>query len=483
MRRAACLLVLLAACGEGRTRSGPTPPSERCTSAVSPLYSLKQDAVAGAAPELSSLAVTALTDEGYFVQLDPNGAGCSAELGLRFGGIFVFNGGDPKPALDSVVSLSGGQSALHEGQLQLQSPSWMRSGSRTTLPVRVVSSQLTQDARSPYEAVLVELTNIGVSGLDLENGVRIDAFAGYAPPASPANSTIARIAGVLAWRDGRLMLGPRSMSDVELQTVAPADAGVRDATSGDGSIDPGVLSIREVRFSPAELKPNVPVELTVIVEHTGGLERVSGAEVESGSFFSALVPVSSDSYRIQLDWSSFGDLDFGPGGTSRTLRIAVRDQHGMVVRSERSLDIGCPSSSDSACRGVCRDLSEDVDSCGSCGASCADWAEASGATWYDPKTLRCEAGTCRAGFAFDERRDCSTLCSGFGASCGPAIDWERCYNWIEGGFSTFNNPPRAEACASFGDRRAETGNCSWTPPQALDGTASFSNVSCACTAR
>lgn len=395
-------VVVVAGCGEEPRARSVAPQLERCT-APSPLYEFKQRGE-GPIPELRDLVVTGVTDNGFFAQV--SAAGCDAALGPRFSGVFVFTDAGPRPVAGEVVVLSNGVMQLFHGQRQIQRPTWSVSGRGSVEPAQV--GPVERSGASPHEGVLVELRDQVVKDprpspgpadrapdneLELESGLRIDDFLGHALPPLSAGARIARVVGVLAWRNGHLELGPRDAADVELEGACTPDCAGRscgpDPRCGqpcgacEGRCEAGACvpassggegpRILRLSISPATLERDRPLQVTVEATHPEGLDRLVGATVsdETGSY-GALPLVGGGLFERRIAWEDaqrLASLQLGPEGTQRTLRVRVIDAAGREATAEERVTIRCGGGR-SACDGQCADLSSDLDRCGRCDRRC-----------------------------------------------------------------------------------------------------------------
>ncbi|MCK6546106.1 hypothetical protein L6R52_09575 [Myxococcota bacterium] len=205
------------------------------------VYRVKQGLEAeGAAATARELVVTAVASTGFFAQVAEGSAEYDATLGPLYGGIFVYLGRNvAAPALGDVVDVSGASVARYFSQWQLTGGRWTRTRSGAVSAVTASMSELLANgASSPYEGLLVTVTDVSVSDaapapgtgdvaptneVELAGGLRVDDFAGHVlSPFPSAGTTFDALTGVLGWRNGQLKLYPRSGADV-VRGAAPVD--------------------------------------------------------------------------------------------------------------------------------------------------------------------------------------------------------------------------------------------------------------------
>lgn len=509
-------LILLLACGgdaRPRGRSGPTPNAATCPN-PSPLYTLKQNPDPGPV-ELSELVVTGATTNGFFAQISPTGPACGP-MGARHSGVFIFTDAGPKPAPGEVISVSG-VAALFFDQLQITAPSWSATGRAQISPVPLTTFDIS--ARSPFEGVLVALTDVTITDAQpppgsgdrepqneyaLNNGLRLDDFLGYAPAPLAAGQNLSRLVGILAWRNGHLKIAPRNPADLDIAACTPDCSGLAcgldpvcgqscgtctEGTCNAGRCEDtpgmGAPQIIRLELSAESLGPEQPVRVTLTAAHSGSLSQLVGATLsdEFGNY-GALTQQSGGIFERTLTWQEAHQrraLNFGAQGAVRTLTARLSDNAGQEVTRTIALNIRCDGG-ESACDGQCLDLSQNPDNCGACGQSCADWVDTTGA-WHDTDSLSCQAGVCSAVLGFEVRESCARLCRNAGGECSTRT-WSRAYHPRDG-FLSFD-PVTAAAVATYHDGSfydIASGDCGWTPPQTLVGQLRHGQTNCACTSQ
>ncbi len=248
------------------------------------IYEIKQGLLPPPANvAVRDLVVVATSTYGFFAELSPASEDYDPDLGPQYSSIFVYTGaGTNLPPRDTTVAISNAEVALYYDQLELKNATWETTTSLppptpTVVTVADVYGQADTPfgAASPYEGVLVTLSNAEVANaqptpgagddatneVELVGGLRIDDYAGYVlSPWPTAGTTYAAISGVIAWHNSLLKLLPRDAADIA--TAPPTVVGFsaslayqRANTTGSAMPQPLYLELS----GPALSATSVPV--------------------------------------------------------------------------------------------------------------------------------------------------------------------------------------------------------------------------------
>jgi hypothetical protein len=250
------------------------PGSAACPATV---YDIKQGRVMeGESVAVSDLIVTAVTENGFFAQVDPSSM---AFAGADDSGIFCFTTDMPSLARGELVDIDSATVGSFFGQTQLTSPSYT-SGGMGTVPAAELVSTPTEGAASvatggprarALEAVLVRVEGVAVTDtmptpgsgdrepyneFVITGDLRVDDLLHQITPAPVVGERFNAITGILSFRNEHSKLEPRDAADVEVG--APALAGfnlpntfIRNSTVS-GSTIPEALEVRLTRPATAD---------------------------------------------------------------------------------------------------------------------------------------------------------------------------------------------------------------------------------------
>lgn len=237
----------------------PNPGGAACTARV---YDVKQGNVTGRV-RLSDILVTAVSDNGYFVQRVAGDPGYDATLEERYSGIFVFNASEPKPAVGDRVDVEGDVGDFF-GQTQLSSSTFtvVSSGNPPPAPVSVSPDEVaTGGSRAAeLEAVVVSVGTVTVTNVDLPPGpgdseptnevevegtLRVNDYLYLPEPPLQVNDVIGNLQGVLRFANENSKLEPRGPEDLGIPPrLSGFDPTTVYATAGiNGAVPPGGFAV------------------------------------------------------------------------------------------------------------------------------------------------------------------------------------------------------------------------------------------------
>jgi hypothetical protein len=269
------------------------PGSAGCPGLV---YDVKDGTLAvGTRISLADMVVTAIDSRGFWLQLDP---ASSDYAGVEHSGVYVFAPDDMPPARWDILQLDGASVGDFYGQRQLTSASWSASGSASPIAARALSSAEVSAAvaaanESPYEGVLVEVTDVTVTNpeappvagagddgadrneFEITGGLRVDDALFLISPYPAQDENFSSLRGLLSWRNGLLKLLPRDASDVAAGDVEVAGFNLEMAFArANGTVD-AIPQPLEVRLS------RVPAEATTvtITSSASGTAAAQGGQV------------------------------------------------------------------------------------------------------------------------------------------------------------------------------------------------------------
>jgi len=248
------------------------PGAQGCLSTI---WAVKGDRdMVGERVELLNLVVTAVAENGVFLQADPDADGYQ---GIEGSGVWVYMGSDDKPAQWDVIRALSAEVADFYGQTELADLEWEKVGVHEPIAPHVLGAdglcQATQDAaRSPFEGVLVRVEGVGVTntapeagaGDDGENefevdcGLRVDDKLFLIDPPPADGERFGFLAGPLMFANQYLKLLPRGDADVgfaaaSLVSFGPESAFSRVDREGDTFPEPLVLELARPVAEPVEV--------------------------------------------------------------------------------------------------------------------------------------------------------------------------------------------------------------------------------------
>jgi cysteine-rich repeat protein len=218
------------------------PGNSACPASI---YAIKAPAspLVGQKVAVSNAVVTATGSAGFFMQVDPSGAGYN---GPDYSGIFVFKSAHGVNVGD-IVDITDATAANFFGQIQLTNPVIAVKGQGTVpAPVVVLPAEVaTGGSRaSQLESVLVRVNNVTVTAQEtfnefiVDGSLRInDYLFAYTMPA--VGTVYASITGPLEWRNSNSKIEPRNAADMVVQppkmtlaSFGPPSTYVREGFSG-----------------------------------------------------------------------------------------------------------------------------------------------------------------------------------------------------------------------------------------------------------
>ena len=355
----------------------PDDPNPGAASCPGTIYQVKDGTFAdGQGVSISRSVVTAVGSNGFFMQVPTDHP---SYTGPDLSGVFVYTAGVPTVVRGDTIDLDGTVNPFN-GQIQLANPTITPSADTSAVPdpVDVMPAEVADggDRMAALEAVLVRVSSVGVTDVDLMNNeftlegtLIVDDFLYLLEPFALNGENFDSITGVMMLRFDNHKLMPRDMGDVvagapqlmgfdpplsfaregagsaptfptpltvRLTRAAGSDTVITVTSGGAGA------AVRDVTIPAGMLSAPVPVDgLTASatpVTLTAALDtvmltadvRVLGATEEPTSFTldptSATVVVGgSQDFTVTLD------IPAPPGGTTISLSETVGDGSGVPV--------------------------------------------------------------------------------------------------------------------------------------------------------
>ncbi|HUJ59951.1 MAG TPA: hypothetical protein VLX92_15710 [Kofleriaceae bacterium] len=172
--------------------------------------------------------------------------------------------------------------------------------------------------------------------------------------------------------------------------------------------------------SAASAGPSDPTsaDLVAIVTDSAGLDTIAGGTLTDASHatYGAFgAGAQKGTYTATVDWATATQavpLDFGAGGTTRSLTATFFDNDGNMATASIDLGFFCnPTATSGACGGVCTDFTASA-SCGGCGNACGEHAACLDEACQPAQLTACEK--------HDGSTTCSDICGELGQSCAVA---------------------------------------------------------------
>lgn len=206
------------------------------------------------------------------------------------------------------------------------------------------------------------------------------------------------------------------------------EAGVGDGDSDESSGDPGVAPmILSISVDPPSITVGESVTVAALVTHPEGEQAIVGGSLESvdGQTYGQFAYAEGGGFEVVVTWDTLAEVDAfafaGEGGLSLT--ASFFDAYGAVTSDTVEVGLYCDAgeTSPAVCGdGVCVDLDDDADQCGSCGTSCEVQAVD---TMYEAGG--CAGGTCQPLWQetciveSDPWTTCDEYCADQGLTCTP----------------------------------------------------------------
>lgn len=261
------------------------------------IYDIQQRNVTMGRVRLSSVLVTAVGPDGYYIQTVDGDESWDATLQERFSGIFVFtSAGGEKPARGDRITLDGevseffGRMNLENGMFTVES-----SGNTLPAPIMVTSAEVTTGGTRAAElvGVLVRVENVVVTDLEpapgpgdnaptgefeVDGGLRIDDYFFLIDPFPTLNEPIQFIQGPLRFANDNTKIVPRDIVDLgvppALSRFEPARAYVR---SGNTGVPSGGFAVHLTRpaITPVNITLTADMGVTIPTMVTIAADEVS----------------------------------------------------------------------------------------------------------------------------------------------------------------------------------------------------------------
>ncbi|MCB9691964.1 MAG: amidohydrolase family protein [Alphaproteobacteria bacterium] len=324
------------------------------------IYDVRDQTVpTGAIAAVEGVTVTAVNNNGMFVQLHPSAPGY---VDIDYSGMFVFARDLAKPAVGDIVTVTG-FAGNYFGEIQLEAISIDVTSSGNPLPdPEVVAPADVANGGTRGEAlegVLVRVENVTVSAVDLppgagdsaptnefaiDAGLPVNDYLYFVDPQPLVGEQFASITGLLRYGNGAFKIEPRSDTDLvggpaSIASLLPSSVYLLEGTTTDA-----LLAVSLVRPAGADETVSLvcapdtvltcPTSITITagnqtagVPLTGVLADPTAATVTAslnGSQMVAEVLVYSDaSTRIPAEVAPT-DLVMAPSATSQvTLTLNV----------------------------------------------------------------------------------------------------------------------------------------------------------------
>jgi hypothetical protein len=117
------------------------------------------------------------------------------------------------------------------------------------------------------------------------------------------------------------------------------------------------------------------VTVSAVVTDPDGIDDVIGGILSdaNGGIYGAFATTGQEgAYEMVVSWGQIqqvGSIDFAQGGSAqRTFTAEFFDQAGHTVQKPITVTLGCKGNG--ACAGVCLDMTQDANNCGTCGHTC-----------------------------------------------------------------------------------------------------------------
>jgi hypothetical protein len=166
--------------------------------------------------------------------------------------------------------------------------------------------------------------------------------------------------------------------------------------------------------------------ISAIVSDTSGVADLTGGTLidqPSGATYGAFsTPGGQGTFLYELDWQQIYQaqaISFAPGGSEkRVVTGKFFDNQARSTEGNVTLTLQCDDATSSPCSKACADLTNDIDNCGACGASCT-----SAKVYVDGNGGACIAGHCTSVDATSAYgghivgASCNAACASIGATC------------------------------------------------------------------
>ena len=271
------------------------PGDQGCLSTIWEVKSNRD--LIGTRVELLDLVVTAVSDNGVFLQADPDAEGYQ---GVEHSGVWAYMGAADKPAQWDVVRAVSVEVADYYDETELMDLEWEKVRQREPLvPVVLDEATLCQavvdGARSAYEGVLVRAEGVSVTNPDPEPGagdtgegefevtcgLRVDDKLFLVDPPPAEGERFGFLAGPTMFSNEHLRLLPREDADVgfasaTLVAFAPERSFAR--AGGEGPAFPEAFTVEVARPVGAPLAVQVASSDEGVAVVTGGAVTIAEGE-------------------------------------------------------------------------------------------------------------------------------------------------------------------------------------------------------------
>ena len=208
------------------------------------------------------------------------------------------------------------------------------------------------------------------------------------------------------------------------------EAGVGDGDSAaDSSGDPGVAPmILSLSVDPPSITAGGSVTVAALVTHPEGEQTIVGGSLESadGQIYGQFAYAQGGGFEVVVTWDTLAEIDaFTFAGEGwLPLTASFFDAYGAMTSDTIDVGLHCAAgeASPAVCGdGVCVDLDDDADHCGTCGSSCDVQAVD---TMYEAGG--CAGGTCQPLWQetciveSDPWTTCDEYCAAQGLTCTPS---------------------------------------------------------------
>ena len=202
------------------------------------------------------------------------------------------------------------------------------------------------------------------------------------------------------------------------------DGDANDDSTGEPDSAPMILSIS---VDPPSITVGESVTVAALVTHPEGEQAIVGGSLESadGQTYGQFAYAEGGGFEVVVAWDTLAEIDAFTfaGDGSLTLTASFFDAYGTMTSDTAEVGLHCDAgeTSPAVCGdGICVDLDDDANQCGTCGTSCEVQAvdtqfEAGG----------CGEGSCQSLWTdtcivqSDPWSTCNEYCAAQGLACTP----------------------------------------------------------------
>lgn len=251
-------------------------------------------------------------------------------------------------------------------------------------------------------------------------------------------------------------------------STPPGDTGPDTQVPPDTTPSANAPKILLLQTNVQTLHEGETLVVTAVVTDPDGIDDLIGGtllDVDSGNSYGAFASSAAEgSYELDLAWGAIQtvrDIDAPTTGVGRTFVARFFDVAGHTAEQTVAITLRCKDAIHTACDGVCVDLQQDAEHCGTCdiaappGAYCDAGTLTCGAeerdvcpalpgghaagcfdlrgsldacgscdhacpAWSSAEDLRCDHGTCRATDSTTSKKSCTQWCDEHGYTCVSA---------------------------------------------------------------